>query len=222
MVVVTAGIMVGREPQWGTAGKEATAGMVRYRAGCWAVVAALVALAGCTQHRSASGPSASPSPTTTVPTATAVVTPTAVASVAPPVPARSETPSPKANPSTDRPAPSTPPATPTSPPVSIAPPPGVAFVITQADTGKTFTLPSGSVAELRLVGTFRWSAPQATPAIVALAPETLPTGSGYEAWKITATGHGTAVIESTGSPVCPPGHVCAQYVVLFRVIVVVP
>src|SRR5438552_4726039 len=211
--------MVGREPQRGTSGKEATAGMVRYRAGCWAVFAALVALAGCTQHRSASGPSASPSPTTTVPTATAVVTPTAVASVAPPVPARSETPSPKANPSTDRPAPSTPPATPTSPPVSIAPPPGVAFVITQADTGKTFTLPSGSVAALRLVGTFRSSAPQATPAIVALAPEPLPTGAGYEAWKITATGHGTAVIESTGSPVCPPGHVCAQYVVLFRVIV---
>jgi hypothetical protein len=98
----------------------------------------------------------------------------------------------------------------------------VAVVITQADTGKTFTLPSGSVAELRLVGTFRWTAPQATPAIVALAPEALPTGAGYEAWKITPTGHGTAVIESTGSPICPPGHVCAQYVVLFRVTLVVP
>ena len=201
--------------------------MVQERAGGWAViaalVAALVALAGCTHRRSATGPSASPSPTAmTVPTATAVVTPTTVASVAPPVPARSETPSPKANPSTDRPGPITPPATATSPLVSGAPPSGVAFVITQADTGKTFTLPSGSVAELRLVGTFRWSAPQATPAIVALVPEALPTGAGYEAWKITATGHGTAVIESTGSPVCPPGHVCAQYVVLFRVTLVVP
>jgi len=101
-------------------------------------------------------------------------------------------------------------------------PAGVAFVITQGDTGKTFTLPSGSVAELRLVGSFRWSAPQATPAIVALTPEALPTSAGYEAWKITATGHGTAVIESTGSPICPPGHVCAQYVVLFRVSLVVP
>ncbi len=201
--------------------------MVQERAGGWAViaalVAALVALAGCTHHRSATGPPASPSPATTmVPTATAVVTPTIVASVAPTVPARSETPSPKANPSTDRPGPSTPPVTPTSPPVSGAAPSGVAFVITQADTGKTFTLPAGSVAELRLVGSFRWSAPQASPAIVALAPEALPTGAGYEAWKITATGHGTAVIESTGSPVCPPGHVCAQYVVLFRVTLVVP
>ena len=200
--------------------------MVQERAGCWAVgaalVAALVALAGCTHHRSATGPSASASPTAaTVPTATAVVTPTTVASVAPPVPARSETPSPKTGPSTDRPA-STPPATPASPPGSTAAPSGVAFVITQADTGKTFTLPSGSVAELRLVGSFRWSAPQATPAIVALAPEALPTGAGYEAWKVTATGHGTAVIESTGSPICPPGHVCAQYVVLFRVTLVVP
>ncbi|HWD71421.1 MAG TPA: hypothetical protein VG779_02740 [Actinomycetota bacterium] len=201
--------------------------MVQERGGCWAVaaalVAALVALTGCTHHRSATGPSASPSPTATiVPTATAVGTPTSVASVAPPVPARSATPSPKTGPSTERPGPGTPPAAPTSPPVSTAAPSGVAFVITQADTGKTFTLPSGSVAELRLVGSFRWSAPQATPAIVALAPEALPTGAGYEAWRITATGHGTAVIESTGSPICPPGHVCAQYVVLFRVTLVVP
>ena len=200
--------------------------MVRKRARCWVVtaaLAALVALAGCTHHRSATGPSASASPTAAmVPTATGVGTPTSVASVAPPVPPRSETPSAKTDPSTVRPGPGTPPATPTSPPVSTAAPSGAAFVITQADTGKTFTLPSGSVAELRLAGTFRWSAPQSTPAIVALAAETLPTGTGYEAWKITATGHGTAVIESTGSPICPPGHVCAQYVVLFRVTLVVP
>jgi hypothetical protein len=201
--------------------------MVHERAGRWAVVAGLVAvlvaLPGCTHSRSATGPSASPSPTTTiVPTATALVTPTTVASVAVPVPSRSDTPSPKPRPSTDRPASSTPAATPTSPPVPTAPPSGVAFVITQADTGKTFTLPSGSVAELRLVGSFRWSAPQATPAIVALTPEAVPTGAGYEAWTITATGHGTAVIDSTGAPICPPGHVCAQYVVLFRVILVVP
>jgi hypothetical protein len=200
--------------------------MVQKRARCWVVAAALVALvalAGCTHHPSATGPSASASPTATmVPTATAVGTPTSVASVAPPVPARSETPSAKTDPSSVRPGPGTPPATPSSPPVSTAAPSGVAVVITQADTGKTFTLPSGSVAELRLVGTFRWTAPQATPAIVALAPEALPTGAGYEAWKITPTGHGTAVIESTGSPICPPGHVCAQYVVLFRVTLVVP
>jgi hypothetical protein len=200
--------------------------MVHERPGRWAVVAALVAalvaLPACTQHRNTTGPSASPSPTTTiVPTATALATPTTVASVAP-VPARSDTPSPKGRPSTDRPASSTPPATPASPPVSTAPPSGVAFVITQADTGKTFTLPSGSVAELRLAGSFRWSAPQANPAIVALTPEGVPTGAGYDAWTIMATGHGAAVIESTGAPICPPGYVCAQYVVLFRVILVVP
>jgi hypothetical protein len=97
----------------------------------------------------------------------------------------------------------------------------VAFVVTQADTGKTFTLPSGSSAELRLGGNLRWSTPQATPAIVALTPEPVPTGAAYHAWKITATGPGTAVIESTGAPICEPGHVCAQYVVLFRAIIVV-
>jgi hypothetical protein len=188
-----------------------------------ALLAALVALPCCAQRRSATRPAASPSPTATVvPTATALGTPTTVASVAPPMAARSDTPSPNAVPSTNRPGASTPPATPTSPPVSTATPSGVAFVITQADTGKTFTLPSGSVAELRLVASFRWSSPQATPAIVALTPEAVPTAAGYEAWKITTTGHGTAVIESTGAPVCPPGHVCAQYVVLFRVTLAVP
>jgi hypothetical protein len=98
----------------------------------------------------------------------------------------------------------------------------VAFVITQADTGRAFTLPSGAVAELRLNAKFRWSAPKATPAIVAVVPEPVPTDAGYSAWKITTTGHGTAVIESTGAPICQPGQVCAQYVVLFRAIVVVP
>jgi hypothetical protein len=97
----------------------------------------------------------------------------------------------------------------------------VAFVITQADTGKTFTLPSGSSAELRLGGNLRWSTPQATPATVALTEEPVPTGAGYHAWKITTTGPGPAVIQSTGAPICEPGHVCAQYVVLFRAIIVV-
>jgi hypothetical protein len=97
----------------------------------------------------------------------------------------------------------------------------VAFAITQADTGTTFTLRSGSVAELRLGGNLRWSPPQATPAIVALTQEPVPSAAGYHAWKITTTGPGTAVIESTGTPMCEPGHVCAQYVVLFRTIIVV-
>ena len=190
--------------------------MVRYRARCWAAIAVLVALAGCSQHRSATRPSVSPSSAgTTAPTATAVVTPTAVASFAPPVSSPPATATPGTSPSPARPGPGTPPA-------STAPPSGAAFVITEGDTGKTFTLPFGSLAELHLGGSFRWSAPQATPAVVALTPEALPTTAGYEAWKIATTGHGTATIESTGSPVCPPGHVCAQYVVLFRATIVVP
>jgi hypothetical protein len=190
--------------------------MVRYRAGCWAAIAVLVALAACSQRHSATGPSTPPSPTgTTAPTATAVVTPTTVASFAPPVPSPRATTTPGTNPSPAPPGPSTPPA-------STAPPSGAAFVITEGDTGKTFTLPFGSVAELRLGGSFRWSAPQATPAVVALTPEAVPATVGYEAWRITTIGHGTATIESTGSPVCPPGHVCAQYVVLFRATLVVP
>jgi hypothetical protein len=98
----------------------------------------------------------------------------------------------------------------------------VAVVITQADTGKTFTLTPGSAAELRLGGNLRWSPPQATPAIVSLTQEPVPTDAGYHAWKITTTGHGIVVIESTGAPICEPGHVCAQYVILFRAIIVVP
>src|SRR2546430_6191194 len=162
--------------------------MARYRAGRWAVVAGLVALAGCTHQRGASAAALSPTATspptaTSTPTATAGTAATTVAPVA--TPAKTGTPTPKASPSTARPGPGTPTAAPTSPSASIAPPAGVAFVVTQADTGKTFTLPSGSIAELRLGGNFRWSAPQATPAIVALTQEPVPTGAGYHAWKIT-------------------------------------
>jgi len=193
--------------------------MARYRAGYWAVMAGLVALAGCTHQRSAGTPASSPTATAAV-TATAGVTPTAAASVATPTQTGAATPKPGS--STARPGPSTPTTIPTSPSVSVAPPAGVAVVITQADTGKTFTLNPGSAAELRLGGNLRWSPPQATPAIVALTQEPVPADAGYHAWKITTTGHGIAVVESTGAPICEPGHVCAQYVILFRAIIVVP
>jgi hypothetical protein len=195
--------------------------MARYRAGYWAAVAGLVALAGCTHHRSAGAPASSPTTTATAAvTATAGVTPTAAAPVATPTQTGPATPKPGS--SAARPGPSTPTTIPTSPSVSVAPPAGVAVVITQADTGKTFTLTSGSAAELRLGGNLRWSPPQATPAIVSLTQEAVPADAGYHAWKVTTTGHGVAVIESTGAPICEPGHVCAQYVILFRAIVVVP
>jgi hypothetical protein len=196
--------------------------MARYRAGGWVVVAGLVALAGCTHHPTAGAPASSPTVTSTptaTATATAGATPTAVAPVA--TPTKAGTATPKPSPSSTRPGPGTPTAPSSSPSASIAPPAGAAFVISQADTGKTFTLRSGSIAELRLGGNLRWSAPQATPPIVVLTPEPVPTGAGYHAWKITTTGSGTAVIDSTGAPICEPGHVCAQYVVLFRAIVVV-
>lgn len=195
--------------------------MARYRAGCWVVVAGLVALAGCTHHRNAGAPASSPTTTATAAvTATAGVTPTTAAPVATPTQTGAATPKPGS--SAARPGPSTPTTIPTSPSVSVAPPAGVAVVITQADTGKTFTLTSGSAAELRLGGNLRWSPPQATPAIVSLTQEAVPADAGYHAWKVTTTGHGVAVIESTGAPICEPGHVCAQYVILFRAIVVVP
>jgi hypothetical protein len=98
----------------------------------------------------------------------------------------------------------------------------VPFVITQADTGGTFTLPAGSVAELHLGGGLSWSTPKATPPIVAFTQETVASGAGYQAWKITTTGHGTALVSATGGPTCQPGHVCAQYVILFRATIVVP
>jgi hypothetical protein len=96
----------------------------------------------------------------------------------------------------------------------------VAFVITQADTGKTFTLSAGSAAELRLGGTFRWSPPKATPPIVVLTPEAV-SSDGSQTWRITPTGRGSTVVESTGGPPCQPGQLCAQFVVLFRVTIVV-
>lgn len=183
------------------------------------MLAGLVALTGCTHHHSAATPSASPS-SAAVPTSTATtsVTPT----VAAPVPSLTGTPKPVS--SATRPA-ASPSSTPTTPAPSVSPvstPTGIAVVITEADTGKTFTLPFGSAAELRLGGGLGWSTPKATPAILALTKEAVASSAGYQAWTITTTGHGTALVEATGSPPCQPGQVCAQFVVLFRATIMVP
>ena len=67
----------------------------------------------------------------------------------------------------------------------------------------------------------RWSGTSAT-GVVALSPEQLGSNPGYEAWRITPSGHGQGAISSTGTLNCQPGHLCAAYVVLFRATITVP
>lgn len=178
------------------------------------VLAGLVALAGCAHHRTTVTPAASPSATAPA-TATAVAPPTATVAPLPiPLPA---SPLP-AGPTTHTPTP----ARPVTPPTPAGTPNAAALVITQADTGKTFTLPAGSVAELRLGGGLGWSTPVATPPILTFTAEPVASGAGYQAWQISPSGHGTATVQSTGAPRCQPGQVCAQYVVLFRATVAIP
>ena len=57
---------------------------------------------------------------------------------------------------------------------------------------------------------------------VTIAPEALPSDAGYGGWRLTAVGHGSAVVSSTGRPACRAGELCAAFVVLFRVTINVP
>lgn len=203
--------------------------MARGPTGRWSVVAlwaTLVLLAACGRQVTGSGPAvAIESPT-----------PAPAGSTSPsPIPSPSPSPNPIAPSPTGRPSPppsgnATPPVTspviplasPTPPGSPVPPPAGVALVIAQADNGRTFTLPVGSVVELRLGGGLRWSTPSSASGPLSVAPVSLAADAGYQAWRIVAANHGTLVIESSGGMACQPNQMCAQFLLLFRVTIVVP
>ncbi len=183
-------------------------------------MAGLVALAACTHGTPAAAPTPAPPGTALPGPATATVTTAASPSSSASTVGATASPTGGSTPTAAHTTPKT--GTPTGTPGSVPSTAPVALVITQADTGKVLTLPFGSAAELRLGGNLRWSSPTATAGILSVAPETLTPDPGYQAWRITATGHGTTMIQSNGVPVCPPGKVCAQFIVAFRATIVVP
>lgn len=176
----------------------------------WAtLIAALALLGACSTTRSVATPT---TPATRLPTASPTATVTAPVSPQPVAPARPL-------PTLASPAPH-----PSTPVASTRPPPaGVAFVISNTDQGRTVTLPLGSAAELRLGMGLRWSAPTVSgTATLVVTRETLFPDPGYSAWRVTAAGRGTSTLQSTGLPICGPGQMCAQFVLLFRVTILVP
>ena len=98
----------------------------------------------------------------------------------------------------------------------------VCTVITQADSGKTFSMGLQSCDLLELTDTngIHWDTPTVQGDSIHLEP--LPTASPVagQFWRIVADQIGTSTITALGYPICTtPG--CPQYVVLFQVKIVV-
>lgn len=114
--------------------------------------------------------------------------------------------------------PSTVPPTPAS-----SPRPSGQLVITEADSGGTFTI-SRSTADalLRLGDDWLWSAPELDGSSVRLAQRHYVQDPGYAEWEIRPVAAGSTVIRSEGSLAChqaePP---CAAPTRLFEVTIVV-
>ena len=94
----------------------------------------------------------------------------------------------------------------------------ICFLITQADNGKTFDTPIPSCDVLQLSG-LRWSTPTVDGDAVLLVP--IPSVQGAQSWQIIAVQPGEATITSLGRPICTPGQVCPDFIVLFQVHIVV-
>jgi hypothetical protein len=92
------------------------------------------------------------------------------------------------------------------------------FVVTQADSGKTFRLVAGAHAELHLSGKWVWSTPAVRGAAVELTPIRYFRDPGFSGWSLDAAVPGKARIRATGSPAC---RTCARPPRRFVVTIVV-
>lgn len=89
-------------------------------------------------------------------------------------------------------------------------------LITQASAGKSFHLPKGGSATLRLTNRWHWSEPQVSSKAVVLTPVEYYVDPGFREWTIDARHAGRASIRSVGSAGCTR---CARRT--FRVTIVV-
>jgi hypothetical protein len=77
-------------------------------------------------------------------------------------------------------------------------------VITQNQSGRTYTVAKGGTLTLRLAEPWVWTEPSRTPrGILRLTPVEYFVDPGYREWTITGRVRGTAVLRSTGKPACP-------------------
>jgi hypothetical protein len=74
--------------------------------------------------------------------------------------------------------------------------------ITQAQSGKTYTLAKGGTISLRLSGRWAWTEPRASTRAIELTPVSYFVDPGYSEWTVSARARGTATIRATGTPTC--------------------
>lgn len=108
--------------------------------------------------------------------------------------------------------------------VARAPVQGRTVVLDKGSDGSSVTVVRGSRlrVELKAGGAMRWSAIVASPTVGPLARRSdsqSPDGSSRAVF--TAIAAGRATLTSTGAPICAPDMACPQYLVLWRVSVVV-
>jgi hypothetical protein len=96
-------------------------------------------------------------------------------------------------------------------------------VVTERDSGKTFTIRAGRVLSLRLSDGYRWTPPKVTGRAIRLTPVNYLRNPGFREWEVHARERGTARVTATGyaeaaNRRCDPGPCSPR---LFRVTFVV-
>jgi predicted secreted protein len=89
-------------------------------------------------------------------------------------------------------------------------------VITEADSGGSFTLPRGSKTSLRLSGEYGWTEPTVEGAAVQLARVDYFQDPGFSEWAVVAVQPGKATIATRGTPACA-AQGCPDAPLRFRV-----
>jgi hypothetical protein len=104
-----------------------------------------------------------------------------------------------------------------SPTAGASPPPAPALV-TQAQSGKTYSLAPGHETALRLSGRWGWTPPRASGRGLELLPIEYFRDPGYSEWRVVAVARGRFTIRSRGTPGCTGcGLAPRKVVVTFRV-----
>jgi predicted secreted protein len=90
-----------------------------------------------------------------------------------------------------------------------APPQQSPQVITEADSGATFALPTGGETSLRLSSGWVWDEPVVDGQAVQLAVVNYIQDPGFSEWLVTAIAPGEATITSSGTAACAGQDGCA-------------
>jgi hypothetical protein len=97
-------------------------------------------------------------------------------------------------------------------------------VLKYSSNGKTVPVNVGDVVEVKLSGHhLQWSVAQvvqSSPVLSLVSEGTTTTGASLTIFRVV--NFGTASLQATGTPICPPTGACPQYVVLWQANVTSP